>query len=103
MSFKARKSKKFISRILFAVPFLTFITIFLTAHASATTTSGAVKLNAEIATAIAMKIASPNDANPNCTPSDLNGDGVIDENDTYGVVNRYATSNGAEGSKMVDT
>ena len=70
---------------------------------SATTTSGNVQLNAEVATSIAMKIASPNDTNPDCTPSDLNGDGVIDENDTYGVVNRYATSNGAEGSKMVDT
>ncbi|MBQ3306007.1 hypothetical protein IJH02_01025, partial [Candidatus Saccharibacteria bacterium] len=73
------------------------------ASVSATSASGNVKLDTEIAASIAMKIVSPNDVNPNCTPSDLNGDGVIDENDTYGVVNRYATSNGAEGSKMVDT
>ena len=61
---------------------------------SATSASGSVRLNAEVATAIAMKIASPNDTNPDCTSSV----GV-----TYGTANRYATSNGAEGSKQVDT
>ena len=56
--------------------------------------SGNVQLNAEVATAIAMKIQSPNDTNPECAASA----GV-----TYGEANRYATSNGMEGSKQVDT
>ncbi|MBQ6355274.1 hypothetical protein IJJ18_02560 [Candidatus Saccharibacteria bacterium] len=55
---------------------------------------GAVQLNAEVATAIAMKIQSPNDTNPDC---------IAQSGVTYGVVNRYATSNGSEGSKQVDT
>ena len=59
-----------------------------------TTTSGQVQLNAEVATAIAMKITSPNDTNPDC---------IAQSGVTYGVANRYATSNGAEGSKQVDT
>ena len=66
---------------------------------AATSVSGAVQLNAEVATAIAMKIASPNDTDPDCLPqTDGSGNPV-----TYGVANRYATSNGAEGSKQVDT
>ncbi|MBQ6354822.1 hypothetical protein IJJ18_00105, partial [Candidatus Saccharibacteria bacterium] len=60
----------------------------------ATSTSGNVQLDTEVATSIAMKIASPNDTNPEC----MTQPGV-----TYGEANRYATSNGAEGSKQVDT
>ena len=57
-------------------------------------TDGDVQLNTEVSTSIAMKIASPNDTNPDC----MEQSGV-----TYGTANRYATSNGAEGSKQVDT
>ena len=64
------------------------------ASVSANSTSGNVQLNAEVATSIAMKIVSPNDVNPDCTPES----GV-----TYGKVNRYASSTGDDSGKMVDT
>ena len=62
--------------------------------AFATSADGDVELNTEIATSIAMKIASPNDTNPDC----MTQSGV-----PYGIANRYATSNSTEGSKQVDT
>ena len=68
--------------------------VFGASAAAITITSGAVQLNAEVATAIAMKVASPNDTDPTCQTQA----GV-----TYGTANRYSTSNGAEGSKQVDT
>ncbi|MBQ3306206.1 hypothetical protein IJH02_02110, partial [Candidatus Saccharibacteria bacterium] len=60
---------------------------------AATSTNGNTRVEMEVATSIAMKIVSPNDTDPDC----LAESGV-----TYGVVNRYAYSNG-EGGKVVDT
>ncbi|MBQ3306367.1 hypothetical protein IJH02_02965, partial [Candidatus Saccharibacteria bacterium] len=60
---------------------LVFSSLVFFSSVSATSASGAVQLNAEVATAIAMKIASPNDTNPDC----MEQSGV-----TYGVANRYA-------------
>ena len=64
------------------------------ADASAVGVNGQVQLDAEVSTSIAMKVASPNDTDPTCQTQ---------AGATYGTANRYSTSNGAEGSKQVDT
>ncbi|MBQ3306320.1 hypothetical protein IJH02_02715 [Candidatus Saccharibacteria bacterium] len=61
---------------------------------SATSASGTTRIEMEVATAIAMKIVSPNDVDPDC---------IAEAGVTYGVANRYASSTGDNSGKVVDT